>query len=181
MAKRGYRGAHPHNDMKVSKNPSSDKYSSKLTTEYNKLGSKQKYDYIRTHYFFPQATMTISSSLDFVAASQITMSSPAGGTLKMGGRNGGDQVGNNLFQANGNALQASTGIRDIINTNFSGQMTASIQSVAGGAAAATDAVVVVTQLTPGPDGNNAVIQKDTVTASGTVTFNGAATGSFTGG
>ena len=38
MAKRGYRGKHPHNDMKVSpKNPSSNKYSSKLTTEYNNL------------------------------------------------------------------------------------------------------------------------------------------------
>ena len=37
MAKRGYRGKHPHNDMKVSKNPSSNKYSAKLTTEYKKL------------------------------------------------------------------------------------------------------------------------------------------------
>ena len=36
MAKRGYRGKHPHNDMKVSKNPSSDKYSPKLTTEYHR-------------------------------------------------------------------------------------------------------------------------------------------------
>ena len=45
MAKRGYRGAHPYNDTKVSpKNPSSDKYSSKLTTEYNKLKTKLKYD-----------------------------------------------------------------------------------------------------------------------------------------
>ena len=77
MAKRGYRGPHPYNDTKVSpKNPSSDKYSSKLTTEYNLLNSnKKKYDYIRTHYFYPQGTLTISSSADLVAASQITMSS----------------------------------------------------------------------------------------------------------
>jgi len=60
MAKRGYRGKHPHNDAKVSKNPSSNKYSSKLTTEYNKLKTKLKYDYIRTHYFYPQATATIT-------------------------------------------------------------------------------------------------------------------------
>ena len=37
MAKRGYRGKHPHNDMKVAKNPSSNKYSSKLDAEYRKL------------------------------------------------------------------------------------------------------------------------------------------------
>ena len=62
MAKRGYRGKHPHNDMKVSKNPGSGKYSSKLTTEYNNLPSKQKYPYIRTNYFYPQATGTIAVS-----------------------------------------------------------------------------------------------------------------------
>ena len=60
MAKRGYRGGHPHDDMKVSENPSSDKYSAKLTTEYNKLAPKQKYSYIRTNYFYPQATATIT-------------------------------------------------------------------------------------------------------------------------
>ena len=60
MAKRGYRGAHPHNDMKVSPNPKSNKYSSKLTTEYNNLkNDKTRYDYIRTHYFYPQATATL--------------------------------------------------------------------------------------------------------------------------
>ena len=37
MAKRGYRGKHPYSDAKVSKNPGSSKYSSKLNAEYNKL------------------------------------------------------------------------------------------------------------------------------------------------
>ena len=36
MAKRSYRGKHPYNDAKV-EDASSTKYSSKLTTEYNKL------------------------------------------------------------------------------------------------------------------------------------------------
>jgi len=60
MAKRGYRGKHPHNDMKVEdKSPS--KHNSKLDGEYKKLKSnKAKYDYIRTHYFYPQATATIT-------------------------------------------------------------------------------------------------------------------------
>ena len=61
MAKRGYRGKHPHNDMKVSKNPSSNKYSAKLTTEYKKLkNNKQKYEYIKTHYYYPQSTCTLT-------------------------------------------------------------------------------------------------------------------------
>ena len=73
MAKRGYRGKHPHNDMKVSpKNPSSNKYSSKLTTEYNNLkNDKTRYDYIRTHYFYPQATATVTVT-DGDAASGMT-------------------------------------------------------------------------------------------------------------
>ena len=37
MAKRGYRGKHPHNDMKVPPNPSSKKHSSKIAKEYKKL------------------------------------------------------------------------------------------------------------------------------------------------
>ena len=51
MAKRGYRGKHPHNDMKVSKHSkSTSKRSVKLDTEYNKLSSKQKYSYIRDNF-----------------------------------------------------------------------------------------------------------------------------------
>ena len=45
MAKRGYRGKHPHNDMKVSPDPKSTKYSSKLKTEYNKLKLLFKFIY----------------------------------------------------------------------------------------------------------------------------------------
>ena len=66
MAKRGYRGKHPHNDMKVSKHSeSTNKRSIKLDKEYNKLSQKQKYSYIRDHQgFFPQATLTISGTRD---------------------------------------------------------------------------------------------------------------------
>ena len=80
MAKRGYRGKHPHNDMKVSPtNPSSKKYSSKLTTEYNKLkNNKQKYDYIRTHYYYPQSTCTITFDSDCVTGENIVITSTDG-------------------------------------------------------------------------------------------------------
>ena len=58
MAKRGYRGKHPHNDMKVSKKQVIvlQIKVQKLRKEYDKLKPKQKYSYIRTHYFYPQAT-----------------------------------------------------------------------------------------------------------------------------
>ena len=61
MAKRGYRGKHPHDDMKVSKNPSSDKYNDKLKTQYKNLkNDKTRYDFIRTNYFYPQSTCTLT-------------------------------------------------------------------------------------------------------------------------
>ena len=62
MAKRGYRGGHPYNDMKVSKHSeSTSKRNPKLDAEYAKLHPKQKYSYIRDHQgFFPQATATIT-------------------------------------------------------------------------------------------------------------------------
>jgi len=177
MAKRGYRGAHPHNDMKVSpKNPSSNKYSSKLTTEYNNLkNDKTRYDYIRTHYFYPQGTLTISSSADLVAASQITMSSTDGTVLSMKGRDGDTDTGDKLFKANGTAANASEGIRDIVNVNMAGKLTASVASD----------IVTITQEEPGPDGNSAVtLNAENVDSK--VTFNSvsaAQSGSlnFTGG
>ena len=59
--------------MKV-ETASSTKYSSKLTTEYNKLkDDKQKYDYIRTIIFIHKAVITFHGH-DLVTASQITMS-----------------------------------------------------------------------------------------------------------
>ena len=159
MAKRSYRGKHPYNDAKVEQ-ASSTKYSSKLTTEYNKLkDDKQKYDYIRTHYFHPQASCTISASADLVTASQITMSDAHGAVLMMKGRSGTTQVANKLFQANGTAAQASNGIRDIVNGNLDVQITSSVSSD----------IVTLTSVAPGPDGNKNLTM---VSVPSTVTING---------
>ena len=157
MAKRGYRGNHPHNDMKVSKNPSSDKYSQKLTTEYNKLKSKKaKYDYIRTHYFYPQASFTLSSSLDLAHGSnksEITMSTVDGTIFSFEGGTA-DNTGNKVFKANGTAEQASNGIVKVINANLGAgsgnKVTASV----------SNEVVTVTQTEPGPDGNTTLTLKN---------------------
>ena len=46
MAKRGYRGKHPYNDMKVADGENAAANNDKLTDEYNNTGAKNKYDYI---------------------------------------------------------------------------------------------------------------------------------------
>ena len=177
MAKRGYRGKFPHNDMKVSKHTSNNKRLTKLDVEYDKLNDKQKYSYIRDHQgFFPQASMTISGALDLVAATQITMSSPDGTLLSMKGIDGTTNVGNKTFKANGTDAQAADGILQIVNTNLANKVTASLSSNQ----------IVLTSEKPGPDGNVAKITSvtsipDSVTFN-SVTANNSGSGFlFTGG
>ena len=63
MAKRGYRGKHPHNDMKV-EDKSTSKHNKKLKTQYDKLkNNKTKYDFIRTNYYYPQSECTVTDCL----------------------------------------------------------------------------------------------------------------------
>ena len=180
MAKRGYRGKHPHNDMKVSKHSeSTSKRSIKLDEEYNKLSQKQKYSYIRDHQgFFPQATLTISGTRDLAAASQITMSTVDGTLLSMKGVDGATNVGNKTFKANGTDANATDGIVSIVNANLAGRVTATNSSNQ----------VLLTADKPGPDGNTAKISA-TLLIPDTVSINGIATNSsasagygfFTGG
>ena len=178
MAKRGYRGKHPHNDMKVSKHSeSTDKRNPKLQAEYDKLHPKQKYSYIRDHQgFFPVAELIISGTTDLVAASHITMSAFNGTVLSMKGVDGTTNAGNKLFQANGTDEQASNGIRDIVNENMAGLLTASVDG---------DNLVKITHEVPGPDGNTVVTLNDE-NVNLTVHFNSIAANnsgslSFTGG
>jgi len=179
MAKRGYRGKHPHDDMKVSKHSvpgASSKAHPKLTEQYNNLKPKQRYSFIRDHEgFFPQGTMTISSSKDFVAASEITMSGFTNQNtkleLRLKGRAGTTQTGNKLFQTNTNAKAASEGIRDNVNTHLAGAISASATKVDGSACSTTDCVVNLTSHIPGPDGNYGVTL-GAVNVISTVTFNG---------
>tara|TARA_B100000287_G_scaffold119550_1_gene111531 strand:- start:271 stop:813 length:543 start_codon:yes stop_codon:yes gene_type:complete len=165
MAKRGYRGKHPYNDTKVSKHEGgSNKSNPKLRAEYDKLHPKQKYSYIRTQQGFnPVGELTISGTLDLVAASQITMSSATGAILSIKGVDGSTNTSNKVFKANGTAANASDGIRDIINAQMAGELTASVASE----------IVTVKQVEPGPDGNTAVElgTGDTGVVAETVTFN----------
>ena len=176
MAKRGYRGKHPHNDMKVSKNPSSGKHSAKLTKEYNNLkNDKTRYDYIRTHYFYPQGSLTLSASKDLAAANQITMSSADGVTVELVGA-GATSAADGEFKADGTAANATDGMVSCINTLSAGKLTAVNSSDQ----------LVVTQNEPGPDGNTTVtfstdINNKVFIAGTTVQSSGSVTYKFSGG
>jgi len=157
MAKRGYRGKHPHNDMKVSvKNPSSNKYSSKLTTEYKKLkNNKTKYDYIRTHYYYPQSTCTITFGGDVTAGDNIVITS-TDGTSKTYAAGNSENLSGNTFKKN---VDNSGSLIDCINNTagHGGKILATLSSHSN---------VLLTQIQPGPDGDTTVSGSATnVTAS----------------
>ena len=154
MAKRGYRGAHPHNDMKVSPNPKSNKYSSKLTTEYNNLkNDKTRYDYIRTHYFYPQATATVVCHASIAEDQEITLIS-TDGTSKAYTSNSTADLANNVFDRDTGGV-----------SGIAASLVAAINHANGHGgkilASNAEGVITLTQVEPGPDGNT-TITKDIV-------------------
>ena len=166
MAKRGYRGKHPHNDMKVSvTNPSSNKYSAKLTTEYNNLPSKQKYPFIRSNYFYPQATATLTV-VDTVANNKNVKIISTDGTSVTYNSNSTADLANNVFDRDTGGV-----------SGIAASLVAAINHASGhnGKIIATNAegVITLTQAEPGPDGNTTVT-KDIVDGDMTAT-------NFTGG
>ena len=163
MAKRGYRGAHPHNDMKVSPNPKSNKYSSKLTTEYNNLkNDKTRYDYIRTHYFYPQATATVVCHASIAEDQEITLISTDGTSKTYIGKTS-ENLGSNHFKSDGNATVTATSLHDCIvhASGHNGKILSSRDT----------ATLVLPQAEPGPDGNTTI----------TSGLTGGSATSFTGG
>ena len=166
MAKRGYRGKHPHNDMKVSKHSeSTSKRSIKLDEEYNKLSQKQKYSYIRDHQgFFPQATATVVCHADIAEDEEITLISTDGTSKTYIGKTS-ENLANNHFKSNGNATVTATSLHDCIvhASGHNGKILSSRDT----------ATLTLTQAEPGPDGNTTI----------TSDFDSAATvpSAFTGG
>mgnify|MGYP003139919293 CR=1 FL=1 len=133
MAKRGYRGKHPYSDAKVSKNPGSSKYSSKLNAEYNKLkNDKIKYDYIRTHYYYPQSTCTLTVDGDGTSVTYVAK--------------GSENLGNNHFKRNGDN---SGSLINCINNaaGHGGKIVATLSSHQN---------ILLTQVEPGPQGNTCI-------------------------
>ena len=148
MAKKGYRGTKPHDDVKVSLNPSSAKYSPKLTAEYNKLkNSKTKYDYIRTHYFYPQATATVVCHASIAEDQLITLISTDGTSKTYTGKTS-ENLAANEFKSDGNDTVTATSLHDCI-VHASGHNGKILSS-------RDNATLVLTQAEPGPDGNTTI-------------------------
>ena len=166
MAKRGYRGKHPHNDMKVSKHSeSTNKRNPKLDAEYDKLADKQKYSYIRDHQgFFPQGTATVVCHADIAEDEEITLISTDGTSKTYIGKTS-ENLANNHFKSDGNATVTATSLHDCIvhASGHNGKILSSRDT----------ATLTLTQAEPGPDGNTTI----------TSDFDSAATvpSAFTGG
>jgi|9_EtaG_2_1085328.scaffolds.fasta_scaffold49959_1 hypothetical protein len=153
MAKRGYRGAHPYDDTKVSKHSAStDKRNPKLDVEYNKLNVKQKYSYIRDHQgFFPVGTASVGPfTTDVLNNQTVTLISTDGTSVQYIAKDSGESLADNHFASDGNAAAHATSFAACVN-HASGH---------GGKilAVATDDTVALTQLEPGPDGNTTIVE-----------------------
>ena len=154
MAKRGYRGKHPYNDAKVSPNPDPSKYSSKLKKEYNKLKTKLKYDYIRTHYFYPQASATVVCHASIATNDAITLISTDGTsveyTAKTSNTFGSNQFKQNDSSGDGEAINTATNLKSAIEhaSGHGGKLVVSQDS----------ATLTITQAEPGPDGNTSITE-----------------------
>jgi len=155
MAKRGYRGKHPHNDMKVSPNPSSNKYDNvKLTEEYKKLkNDRTRYDYIRTHYYYPQSTCTITVDANPAADENIVITSTDGTSVTYVAK-AAEDASSKEFKLSDPSGSLATCINNSAGHN--GKITA-VASVGS---------VLLTQAEPGPDGNKAISGSTPMSASG---------------
>jgi len=156
MAKRGYRGKHPYNDAKVSiKNPDKSKYNNaKLTKEYRKLKSnKAKYDYIRTHYYYPQSTCTITIDAGPSADENIVITSTDGTSITYTAKSSED-ASSNEFKVGDPSGSLATCIND--SDGHNGRIIA--EASAGS--------VLLTQREPGPDGDTSVSGSTPFSASG---------------
>ena len=168
MAKRGYRGKHPYNDMKVAPTSHKAANKSKLTREYNKTGAKNKYDYIKSHDgFYPQGTADIICHANIADEAAVTIISTDGTSKTYTGEDDGETAASNLFDSDAaDADATAVSLAACINhaNGHSGKIVATV----------TDATVTLTQVEPGPDGNT--------TISKTGTWTGADVASaFTGG
>ena len=165
MAKKGYRGKHPHNDMKVSKHSAStNKRNPKLDKEYAKLHPKQKYSYIIDHQgFFPQATATVVCHGNNDNNETITIISTDGTSKTYTGKDAGTTAASGFFNTGGNDAAAATGLQSCIEhaNGHAGKITVSKDS----------ATLTLTQVEPGPDGNTTI----------TSGLTGGSATSFTGG
>ena len=157
MAKRGYRGKHPYNDMKVSSAVHGKTANlGKHTKEYNKTTAKYKYDYIKSHDgFAPKASATVTAS-DVASNTQtLVIISTAGDTYTFTGHTNTTNTATGQFSVASGEVEMMTALHSCFTAADSitaGVFTATLDDTVGAAA------VTITQVEPGPDGNTAVVE-----------------------
>ena len=153
MAKRGYRGKHPNDDMKVAPTSHKAVNSDKLTAEYNKVGTKNKYDYIKSHDgFYPQGSAIIiaNGGSDAWDTQTISIISTDGTSIEYTGASGAEDTTANEFESAGAIAVVATSLCDCINADEGH----------GGKILCTDpetGTITLTQVEPGPDGNTTFV------------------------
>ena len=168
MAKRGYRGKHPHNDMKVEDKLTS-KQDNKLKTQYEKLkNNKTKYDFIRTNYYYPQSECTLTINGDVTAGENIVITS-TDGTVKTYTAQNSEDASSNEFKKN---VDNSGSLITCINhaSGHAGKIAASLSSQKN---------ILLRQVEPGPDGDKSVSgSASNVTGSNQAANQASVNGSF---
>ena len=164
--KNAYRGKPPYNDMKAERLYTSKlKNAGKWKAEYDKLGSKEKYSYLRSTGYQPRATAKLTFSGTSTTNKICTIIS-SDGTSKAYVAKGTESLTSDPPQwAGGTSAAANaTSLAKCINasTGHGGKIFAE----------ADGAVVNITQLQPGPDGNTTISENES---------NLAITNNFSGG
>tara|TARA_R100001082_G_C4285520_1_gene125832 strand:- start:149 stop:601 length:453 start_codon:yes stop_codon:yes gene_type:complete len=135
--------------MKVAPTAKNARNYEKLTKEYNKIGAKQKYDYIKTHDgFYPQGTATIVCHGSNDDDETIVIISTDGTQKTYTGKDAGTSASDGEFNTGGTAGAAATGLQACIEhaNGHAGKITVEKDS----------ATLTLTQVEPGPDGNTVI-------------------------
>ena len=152
MTKRGYRGKHPNNDMKVAPTATNVANYDKLTAEYAKIGIKQKYDYIKSHDgFFPQASGTVTATDVAGNGETLAIISTAGTTYTFTGHTNTTATSTGQFSVATGEVEMMTALLSCFTAS---------DSITSGVFTATlaGAALTITQVEPGPHGNTAVVE-----------------------
>ena len=166
MAKRGYIGQHPNDDMKVAPTSHKAANTGKLTKEYDKTGGKNKYDYIKSHDgFYPQGagSVTFPTSAASTVTKTITIVSTDGTSVAYAAAAAEDTAANEYLLDAGAASQKASLIACVNAAEGHG---GKILATSGGAGE-----VILTQVEPGPDGNTTItLEAGTATGTAKVDF-----------
>jgi hypothetical protein len=150
MAKRGYRGKKPHDDVKVPLNTG--KGISKLQGEYDRLNSKEKYTFIQNHDGFnPCATATVTATDVAGNGETLAIISTAGTTYTFSGHTNTTVTSTGQFSVATGEVEMMTALLSCFTA---------ADSIGGGIFTATldGAVLTIAQVEPGPDGNTAIVE-----------------------